>query len=136
MNWLTFDTVEEARKQALAWWLDIVAQPEHDDATDAGVKLITAFIDVATLKAEQLDKLTADGVPLYGRDSDGNVVTDRGVTLRWCEPRQTAKGQWAVVCPPGVDGGDEPVWPETPPLDGKTASAAEGLSAEVLHERG
>lgn len=43
-RWMTFDTFDEAAKQALAWWLDMIASSEHD-ATDAGTKIIAAFVE-------------------------------------------------------------------------------------------
>lgn len=95
-TWRTFDTVEDAQGYADDCWAKMLA------ATDDGRIRVTFDDGQASLV-------------LLGSDDEGKTVHD-GITTAWAEPRQTAKGRWAVQCPPFDKGDTEPVWPGPVPL--------------------
>ena len=126
-----FPTRAAAARYELACWLihlrrraaqgdgtltNIVTRAKENVAAEWVDDLPTLRAFVTGLTAQQVVDLRArlDRLPIMGR-RNGQLVTDSGYTLRWAEPRQTAAGTWAVVCPPFDPGGvAEPAWPPVP----------------------
>lgn len=129
-----FATRANAERYALAVWLRILRRRAATGdgtllniATRAKERVVDEWPDdhdalrawLATLTATQLralrDRLA--NLPALGRDHRGRLVEDRGHTLRWDVPRQTADGRWAVQCPPFDTGGEpSPAWPALPSI--------------------